>query len=235
MLDIPEYDAWKLEPTPDNMANVVKSLEPTINTEVQRYAGPKPLLRGRAKGLAIKAIRTYDPAHGAQLRSWVVTQLQPLSRYGKQLRPIRASEVAIRQAAEVNRVRSELSDSMGREPSMSELSDQTGLSATRINRIREQVKASITESAFEIDEESATAGLPGTQQSDTLGTAEEMVYDSLTPRDKQIYDWKTGRHGKTMIANQDIAKRLGVTPALISQRSQQMAEQIRDLGQKGSL
>jgi hypothetical protein len=70
---------------------------------------------------------------------------------------------------------------------------------------------------------------------DVLGTAEEMVYDSLTQRDRLIYDWKTGKHGKPTLSNQQIAKRLGVTPALISQRSQQIALQIQDLAQRKQL
>ena len=87
-MNMVEYDEWVNDPSPDNMAKLVDTLKPTINSEVQRYKGPRPLLRARGKGLTIKAIRSYDPSRGAQLRSWVVTNLQPLTRYGQQLRPI---------------------------------------------------------------------------------------------------------------------------------------------------
>lgn len=231
-MDMIEYDEWVNDPTPENLAKVVDVLQPTINSEVQRYTGPKPLLRARGKSLAIKAIRTYDPAQGAKLRSWVVTQLQPLSRYGQQLRPVSAPEAAIRQAAEVNRVQTEMSDELGRDPSDTELADKTGISAKRIKKLRTMVVPSVNEGVFEPNAE-RDATLPGTVLANKTDLAEDMVYDSLSDRDKAIYDMKTGKHGKTAISNQLIAKRLGVTPALVSQRSRQIAEQIADIQNRG--
>lgn len=224
-----EYETWLADPTPENMATVMKSLEPTINSEVQRYNGPKPLLRGKAKALAINAVKTYKPTQGAQLRSWIVTSLQPLSRYGQQLRPIHASEVAIRQAAQVNRVREEMADEAGKEPTIEELADQTGISVVRIKKLRQQVKPAISESAFDVSNDPNSPGLPGTIEPDRIGAAADMVYHSLSDRDKQIHDFKTGKHGVPVLPNQEIAKRLGVSPAMISQRSAQIAAQIQDL------
>lgn len=234
-MSIPEYEAWKADPSPENMATVLSALEPTINAEVQRYTGPKPLLRGKARLLAANAVKKYDPNMGAHLRSWVVTQMQPLSRYGQQMRPIHTSEMAIRQAAEINRIEKEMSDKIGRHPTHEELADETGISTMRIKKLKTQVKPTLSESYFtEADDEEGRA-LPGTQASDVLGNAEAIVYDSLSARDKMIYDWKIGRHGKAQVANQEIAKRLGVTPALISQRSQQIALQIQNMASKRTI
>ena len=230
-MSTPEYEKWKVEPTPDNMAQVVQAMDTTINSEIQRYSGSKPLLRSRAKELAINAVKTYDPTSGAHLRSWVVTQLKPLSRYTQQLRPVHASEVAMRQAAELNRIHTELADELGHVPTVGELADHTGLSPARINKIRVKVPASMSESQIAVDDE-GFANMPGVTGSDVVGMADEIVYDSLSPRDKMIYDLKTGKHGKQSIPNQEIAKRLGVTPAMISQRSQQIALQIKDLSLK---
>jgi len=230
-MNSPAYDLWSADQTPNNMATIIEELQPTINSEVQRYSGPKPLLRSKAKVLATNAVRTYDPNRGTQLRSWLITQMQPLSRYSHKLRPVHASEVAVRQAAEVNRLREELSDTLGREPELTELADETGISVMRIKKLRETVRSTTPESSF-VTEEGAT-NLPATEVADSLDTATEAVYDSLSDRDKTIYDWKTGGHGKPTLANKMIAVRLGVTPALISQRSQQIAEQIRSVAQRG--
>lgn len=229
-----EYDKWLTAPTPENLAEVVRGLDPVINSEIQRFSGPKPLLRSRGRALAIKAIRTYKPTEGAQLRSWVVTQMQPLARYGQQLRPVHAPEVAIRQAAEVNRVRQEMSDDLGHDPTDEELADRVGISKKRIAAVHRMVRPTMAEGgmAEPMDEESS-AGLPGVSQVNKLTVTEDAVYDSLGPRDKAIFDWKTGKHGKVLLSNQEIARRLGVTPALISQRSQQMALQIHDLSSRG--
>lgn len=231
-----EYDTWLADPTPDNLAQVVRSFDPVINSEIQRFPGPKPLLRSKARALAIKAVKTYRPTEGAQLRSWVVTQLQPLARYGQQLRPVHAPEVAIRQAAEVNRVRGEMSDEFGRDPTDDELADQVGISVKRIKDVRRMVKPTVAEGSMaEPADEDSTPGLPGVSHINKLNVTEEAVYDSLSPRDRSIFDWKTGKHGKVLLSNQEIARRLGVTPALISQRSQQIAMQIQDLHERGIL
>lgn len=231
-----EYDDWLADPTPAKLALAVRALDPAINSEIQRFPGPKPLLRSRARALTVKAIKSYDPAQGAQLRSWVVTQLQPLSRYGQQLRPVHAPEMAIRQAAEVNRVRGEMADKLGRDPDDNELADETGISVKRILAVRKMVRPSVAEGGMaEPADEDATAGLPGVSTANKLSLATEVVYDSLSPRDRAIFDLKTGGHGKTSISNQEIARRLGVTPALISQRSQQIAEQIQLTHSRGIL
>lgn len=230
------YAKWALDPTPDNMAAAVGALDPIINAEIQRFSGPKPLLRSRARGLAVRAIRTYDPKSGARLQSWLTTQMQPLARYGQQLQPLYAPEVAVRQAAQVNRVSKELSDELGHNPSDEELADAIGISVKRIKAVRSMVKPVVAEGAMSgVDGSDEPAGMPGVDSPKSLSTAEEAVYQSLNPRDKMIFDLKTGKHGKTALPNKDIALRLGVTPALISQRTQAMAMQIADIGERGIL
>jgi len=232
-MSIPEYDEWLADPTPERLSTIVSALEPTINSEVYRYTGPKPLLRSKAKSLSVKAIKSFDPTRGANLRSWVVTQLQPLSRYGQKLRPVHASEAAIRQAAELDRVQRELTDEMEREPTVEELSDHIGISPKRIKKLRESIKPSLTEGALTESTDEQVGALPGVIEPDRLNLAEEVIYESLTQRDRQIYDWKAGRHGKAQLPNHVIAKRLGVTPALVSQRSSQIAQQIRSVYDRG--
>lgn len=223
-----EYDNWLQNPSPENMASILKAFEPSINAEIQRFSGPKPLLRSMARKRAIDSVKSFNPTSGAQPKSWMITQLQPLSRYGQQLRPVHAPEVAIRQAAEVNRVRAEMADKLGYDPDDNEVADEVGLSVKRIRHIRNIVKPTMTESALATPEdEDAIGGLPAISQPNPLNMAETMVYDSLSPRDKAIFDSKTGKNGKPVLSNQEIARRLGVTPALISQRTQAIAIQVQ--------
>ena len=231
---LPEYQQWQEQQTPENMAKILEHMAPVINSEIQRFPGPKPLLRSKARALTVKAVRSYDPNSGAQLHSWVVTQLQPLSRYGQQLRPIHAPEVAIRQAAEVNRHRQELNESMGREPTDLELADKVGISQKRIRDIRDMVRHSAAEGSL-VPQGEESADLPVVSTTNQLPVVEEAVYSALGPRDQAIFDWKTGRNGKPELSNQEIARRLGVTPALISQRSQTIAQQIADISRKNIL
>jgi len=218
------------------MAKAVGALDPLINSEIHRYSGPKTLLRSRARVIAVNAIKSYNPDSGAHLRSWVTTQLQPLSRYGQQLRPVHAPEVAIRQAAEVARVGSEMSDELGRDPTDDELADAIGISVKRVQAVRRMVRPSVTEGALSApegaDDDSGSAG-PAVTMSDAVGPAEDAVYMSLSKRDQLIFDWRTGKHGKPVMRNAEIAKRLGISAAAVSQRTQGIADQIRDVVDRG--
>lgn len=224
--------AWSTEQTPERMAQVVSTLKPMINVEIQRYAGPKTILRNRAKQLAIKAVKNYDPASGAKLSSWVVTQLQPLNRYSKKLtRPVQSSEVAIRQAAEVERRRVELTDELGSEPTEEQLADTVGLSIGRLQQLRRTVRpivteGQITESAEGGSDDFTFPGVNNTGTDPVLKSAVEMIYSDLGERDKQIFELKTGYGGKPVVDNMTIAKRLGISPGLVSQRSLDITNRI---------
>jgi len=223
------YTRWSTDPSPDNMAKIVDSLAPTINSEVQRYKGPKPLLRTQAKQLAIGAVKSYDPVAGAKLNSWVVTQLQPLTRYGRETgTSVHVSELAYRQAAEIHRLREEMSEDAGRAPTDEQLADASGISLARIQGLKEHSRAVVPESAFTATDspDAIEPSVNITGSDPALITATEMVYEGLDQRDQMIYDLKTGKHGKKMIDNQNIARRLGVTPALVSQRSAKISQMI---------
>lgn len=233
-MSTPGYEKWKVDPTPGNLAEVMTELDPMINAEIHRYPGPKPLLRGRARRLAIDAVRSYDPNSTAQLRSWVTTQLQPLYRYSNKLKPVKLPEVAVRQAAELHRLDRELASELGHDPTDEELSDHAGINVRRIQKLRTMVRPTMTEGAMQLGEDNESVGIaPGVDTQRNVSGAEDAVYTSLSPRDQQIFDMKTGKHGRTLLSNQDIAMRLGVTPALISQRTQQIAMQIQAAGSGG--
>lgn len=233
-MSTPEYLEWTTTQTPENMSRVLDSLDPIINSEIQRYPGPKPLLKTKAKELAIKAVRNYDPASGAKLQSWVVTQMQPLTRYNYKLRPVHTSEVIIRQAAELNRQSRELSDELGRDPTEDEIADKVGLSVRKIRKIRTSTPAVVSEGVYTPEGEDDPRGLPAINTSNRIGTAENVVFESLSDRDKAVFSFKTGKGG-TVLSNEEIANRLGVTPALVSQRSKFIAEQIQGLYRKKML
>ena len=203
-----------------------------------RYSGSRgrsPFC-GAGKSLAVGAIKTYDPASGARLQS-SCDAAAAVVLLRQQLQPLRMPEVASRQAAEIARVKLELADELGHEPSIEELADATGLSVRRIGKLAAMSRPVISEGALSQpgSGDAEAAILPGVDSPRNLSTVEDAVYESLTPRDKAIFDMKTGKHGKTALSNQQIAARFGVTPALISQRTQAIATQIADLANRGVL
>ena len=226
------YQKWIQKQDKDNMGGVIQELSPIIDSEVHRYNGPKTLLRHKARLLAADAVKSYDPASGAKLSSWVVTQMQPLTRYGRTLaKPVHTSELAGRQWAELDTARRNLSEDLGAEPTDAQLADETGLSVTRINKVRAMNPGYFSEGSAEQMSES---GEPPVMAVDNQGpdpaleTTTQAVYASLNERDRAIFDLKTGRNGKEALDNKAIAKRLGVSEGLISQRSLLISKMIQE-------
>lgn len=231
------YLTWTNDPTPDNMSKVLDALAPTINSEVQRYSGPKPVLRAKAKLMAVDAVRSYNPQQGAKLTSWLTTQLQPLNRYGREMsQPIRIGETSYRQYAALRKAQAELEDELDDTPSDEQIADRMGIPAKRIAKIRDMNRAVQYEGAA--SDAAIDSGIGGSAVT-PVGTrpevadAVEIVYASLSDRDKVIYDLKTGGHGKKQVDNKTIARRLGVSPAYVSQRSAHIGQLIAGAAQGG--
>lgn len=222
------YNKWVLDQSPDNMASLVSVFMPTINSEIQQYSGSKALLRARAKAYVIEAIRSFDPTSNAKLNTWVVTNLKQLSRYGKRLRPIRASENTIRNAAELNRVTAELEDVLGRKPTDDELQDNTGWSKKEIDKMRSASVATVNSNVANMQYDEAGPEDPAISSMNNMPFATDATYMSLNQRDKDIFDYRMGAHGKEQLSGKDIAKKLGVTPAYISQRAASIGSTIAD-------
>jgi DNA-directed RNA polymerase specialized sigma subunit len=226
------YATWLKTQDKASMAGVLKELQPLLDTEIHRYNGPKALLRNKARILAAGAVRTYKPDSGAKLSSWIVTSLQPLTRYGRTLsRPVHTSELAYRQAAEVDSVRKRLNEDLGAEPTDAQLADETGLSVPRIQKIRAMTPAYATQSAMEQvgdTGEPASIGVENKGPDPMLETATQAVYAGLDERDRAIFDLKTGRNGREALDNKAIARRLGVSEGLVSQRSLLVSNLIQE-------
>lgn len=221
------YTAWAANPTPENMKAVLDDLDPTINSEIQRFSGPKPLLRSRARALAVKAVRSYDPAGGARLRSWVVTQLQPLSRYNNSLKPVYVPEDAARKSYAVAKARDEFVDEHGRDPTDEELADVVGISVARLRKVQKMTPAVVNEPKDAVDEDD-TAPDYALYHTNPVRAATDAVYGGLDDRDRRIFDLRTGSHGQAAMSGQDIASLLKVSPAFVTQRANAIASRIVD-------
>ena len=225
------YAAWSVSPTPENLKEVLDDLDPTITAEIQKFSGPKPLLRSRARALAVKAIRSYDPMRGAQLRSWVVTQLQPLSRYNNSLKPVYAPEDAARKAYAVSKARESFIDEYGRDPTDDELADSVGISVARLRKVMKMTPAVVNEPQAPGDDDDMAPDY-AIYKSNPVRAATDMVYDGLGDRDRRIFDMRTGSHGHGVTSGQDIASLLNVSPALVTQRANAIAGRIVDTARR---
>jgi len=221
------YANWLKDKTPENLSKAVEAFYPTINSEITRYSGPKTMLRSQAKILTVKALKSFNPMSGARLNSWVVTNLKPLSRYSNSQKDVKIPEVAARQAAAVNRAMNEFVDDYGREPTDEELADELGMTVKRVRDVRKKAVASVASSSFdEMDGDDISASAPGVVTPSKIPFAQEAIYRELDSTDRFIFDSITGLNGAQKLPAKEVAARLGISPAAVSQRAKAIGDKI---------
>ena len=223
------YNEYQLTRNPKTLSRLMTELNPLVSAEISRYQGPRPLLESKAKQLILRSINTYKPAAGARLSTWVIGNMRELTRYGRHMQQgVRMPEMMYRQFAELESVRNRMLEETGMEPTDDELTDEIGISPRRIKKIRETVVPVISEGAMaDIDPNMAYGAAAIPAEAQQMGAANDLVYNSLDERDRQIYDWKL----KENIKNKEIAKRLGVSEPFVTQRSGDIAKRILDSSQ----
>lgn len=213
------YRAWKTSNTPQSRGELLRAVSPVLQTAMYSYGnGEHPALKARAKLLALEAFGTYDPSKGA-LKTHLLSQLQRLRRISaQQQQAIRVPERIVSERAHLSEIEKQLQDELGREPDLLELADRTGLSAKRIEYIRKAHKPIIAGSLTDETGEtySPASSIPGAPSPQDAWI--ELVYHDLGPVDRRILDHTLGLHGAKQLPAGEIARRLGVSPAAVSQR-----------------
>lgn len=225
------YDIWKKKKSPEAMGRLLEAADPVISSALTSYGGGNQSLRGHARLLASQAFTTYDPAKGTKLRTHLMTQLQPLSRMAKeQSQAVHVPERVQADLYRLNQAHQTFRDQHSREPSDKEMADLTSLAPRRIAHIRKLSRTDMPESGMTRinDEGDEEIFYPGTEQADPQRIWVEYVHHDLPPIDQQILEWKTGLYGKPMLSNNDIAKKLGITPGAVSQRSARISNRIAE-------
>jgi RNA polymerase primary sigma factor len=221
--DLPaEYHAWKKNPTPTNNTAFLKHLSPVIDSALTSYGmgnAASPVLRSRARVMALQAMRSYDPKKG-NIRTHVLSHLRGLQRIsGQQQQIISLPERVAIQRNQLIQAEDELRDRLGRDPSDLEIADATSLSPKRLAYLRLAIPPTAEGTLTQEDDE-------GNMQMPELGGGgqphdawADFVYYDLSPTDQLIMDYSLGRNGSPKLPLHDIARRLGITGGAVSQRA----------------
>lgn len=218
------YKQWKQNPTPEASAGLLREANPILDRAITTYAGRTgPIMKAQAKSLALNAFETFDPKRGTKLRTHLMIRLQPLRRAAVQSgQVLSVPERMFYDRQRLDEARSEFSSVRDRDPTDDELADITGLSALRIRNVRKAMRPVVTPGQLG-EEYEVPVDAPSAED-----TWMEYVYYELAPVDKQILDWRLGRHGQDRIANNEIAKRLKLSPASISRRMAAIVARLQE-------
>lgn len=215
---------YRKKPTPKGLRGVVESLDPTIQKALRAYApNASPVVQSRARLLAANAVRSFQPGRGADLNTHVYRQLQRLQQEGPRISdPMPQAERSRRDSGKIMAAISAAADDIGREPTDEELSELTGLPRRRITKVRAHMRHRMSESQY-------TEGLGNDDDSDNAQEAVatertgyddwvDAVYHDLPEVDRIILQYRTGFRGAPKLSSGDIARRLKLSPAAVSQR-----------------
>lgn len=220
-----EYFDWKKDPSKDNMGRLLKVVSPVIDKALTSYAGAAaPTMRTRATLMAVDHINSFDPKRGMALGSYLLQNLQSLNREkARRANVIHLPENILLTRNRLSLAERSFASEKGRDPTVVELADITGVPARAIARARSYRPA--VPSSMALTEKGDSLFSKG---GDFDKIWADYVYHDLDDKDKKIYEWTTGHMGSPIIPKQDIARKLRVSPAAVSMRINRIVSKLEE-------
>lgn len=221
--------SWHKSQAPQDLHKVIGHLQPTIDKALATYApNAGPIVADRARLLASQAVKTFDPTKGANLHTHVFRQLQAVQRLAPTITdPLVMPERLRRDRGQVAQHIREVEDNLGREASDEEVAELAELPVNRVTKVRRMLHANIPESALEdVDEDEGEGADIIAHQQTPMDDWHDAVYHDLGDIDRVIMQYRTGYRGYDILPNQEIARRLKVSPAAVTQRARRIQERL---------
>ncbi len=218
------YEAWRSAPGETTTEKLLAELNPTITSALRSYAGDDMRLKTKASIVALNAVKSYDPSKNVKLSTFVFNHLKGLQRISaERANPVHIPEGVLLDKGKLYKKEQELEDKLGRAPTLDELSDSTGLSKRRIEKLR-------TGSVFTPEAQLLTekGDMLFTGKSDSNNIWVDYVYFDLDPIDKKIFEWSTGYGGAEKLKKKDIAQRLKISAPAVSLRINKIVSKLEE-------
>lgn len=224
------YTAWKDKPGPATLTPLLSSVAPTIGKALKSYGyQDDPNVRSSAQLHVIKVLPNYD-ASKAKLETFLTNELKRVQRFApRQQHAVAMPEGAALDLKQINSAELELTDDLGREPTVDELADYTRLSSRRIARIKQRYGLpTVSEQVFSRGRMPGgeAPGAPTVNPNDELWL--DAVYGELDPVNQKILDWAMGRHDQPILSKTQMAQRLNMSVSAVTQRSIHIANKIEE-------
>lgn len=222
--DIELWRQWKRTGSIPDLEALMAHMRPVILREVNKWSSlVSPLvLEAEAHKIALEAFKTYDSNKGVLLSTHLVARLMKLSRsaYAHQS-TVSVPEHQRLSYNRIQRIKAQLEDELGHAPTMTHLADHMGMPVPKLQQLMTNVgKRELLESG---------EGPTFQRQQDRVGELIELAYSKLTPRQKDVYDYRTGSHAKPQLSNPQIMSRLNLTQGVLSYEREKIIEVFKPL------
>lgn len=215
--DMELWEKWSRTHDPKDLDALMTQVMPVLRREIGRWSKMMPayVLENEAKLIAIEAFKSYRPNEGAALTTHLVNRLQKLSRkaYDNQS-TLSVPEHQRLTFNRVNLVRAQLEDSLGRAPSLNEVSDHLALPPKKVQWIMENVaKRELIESGEG----------PSFLMSDDSPDVIDLAYHDMTPLQKKIFELRAGYNNVPQAKSAtEIMRKLSITQGQLSYQLDQI-------------
>ena len=197
---------------------------------VRRYYGrgtdPEDLYQLGCLGF-LKAVRGFDPAFGCQFSTYAVPKIAgEIRRYLRDDGAVKVSRGVKERAGAIRQARDRLSHTLGREPTLSELSAETGLEPEDI-AAAEEANLPVASLQMEAGEDGFTLesmlGTDGMEEGVVERLALRGAIDALPERERQVIFLRYYKN----LTQDKTAKVLGVSQVQISRIERKAMEHLR--------
>lgn len=218
------WHQWKTTGHPDHLSNLLDAIEPIIHraTYSRRGSGvPEEALRAHAKILAVKAFHSYDPSR-TQLNTHLTNQLQKVSRLVYKYQDItHIPEHTQLKITSYKQAKGLLAEKLGRDPNVSELSDELHWHPREIERMERSLRKVLLGSKDEAFSNTIT-DMPDRQQE-----VFHLVYNDLLPDQKRVFEASTGFGGKPVLkGDKAIGESLKLHPDQVRKLREAISQKI---------
>lgn len=228
--DLELWKTWKASPTPQNMANLLKAVNPLIQKEIHKWerSGVNVVnIKAEAIDILFRAFPNYNPSFG-QINTFVVNQLQQLNRFVIQNQgSVRNAEHNVLANRKYNRVKSELESQLGRMPTDMEIKESMGSQGT----IKSNIPIIEMNYSQTLNHNSEGGGsfTPINEAINNDSLATSMLFKSLNDQHKVVFQHTHGFQGAEKLTGKDIAKNLGISPARVSTIQKQIGIRLKNM------
>lgn len=205
-----------------NIDKLILDHKNLIESEASKLSQFVPLsvVQAEAYKIARKAAENYDENAGVKFSTYLHHSLRKLHRIStKHGGTVRLSEGSQLKINKLNKIEAALHDEHGRTPTMQELSEHSGMSLQQVSNLLKNKKKEISISNMA----STPIFIEGSND-----TWLHFVYHDLPDRDRFIFEHKTGFGGRPVMSNDEIAKKLKLSPSTVANRVKLISDKIAE-------
>lgn len=182
---------------------------------------PKAVVEAKLKVYSIAAFDTYDPTKGAKLSTHVQNYLQKINRdnYTNQ-QAVRLPENLAIGFTRYMGAKSNLTETIGREPTTMELAQHLDWSPEQVANAERKYHTELVESKMTYD--------PGVIDQDVSSSAIRFAYQEMNDKERYLFEHKTGYMNKGILPMSVIREHLKVTPYQFNQMQTVLTAKLKD-------